>query len=75
MIVEGLDDALVVVLVAERQELEQQLLLEEKWCSSPGSLTPTSLAIVASEAPRKPRVAKTSLAAARIASRRSRPFA
>ena len=38
--------------------------LEAKWCSSPGSLIPTRLAMVASDAPRKPRVAKTSLAAA-----------
>src|SRR5919201_4532385 len=48
---------------------------EAKWWSSPGSLSPTRFAIVFSDAPRKPRVAKTSLAAARIASRRSRPLA
>ena len=48
---------------------------DAKWCSSPGSLIPTRLAMVARDAPRNPRVAKTSLAAARIASRRSRPLA
>ena len=30
--------------------------LEAKWCSRPGSLIPTRLAMVASDAPRKPRV-------------------
>ena len=49
--------------------------LDGKWCRSPGSLSPTRVAIVASDAPWNPCAANTSFAAARIASRRSRPFA
>ena len=75
MIGERAGDPLGVVVLAEGQQLEEQVLLGREMVQEPGLASPTRVAIVDSDAPWNPCAANTSFAAARIASRRSRPFA